>query len=161
MLSWARNWLAPNAAQLEWLSPEQRRAMWTPRTLMPVSERRRKWNNSHYHAYAFGFRLTDVDGVWTVSHTGSLMGMYSAMTLLPDQKSGFVLRRRPLPRRLRRQRGCGGMAGFCREGGGQRVEAHDWPGSIREPISASITRILRSSASGIAIEARYGTDSPP
>ena len=38
-----------------------------------------------------GFRLADADGAWTVSHTGTLMGMYSVMTLLPDQKSGFVI----------------------------------------------------------------------
>ena len=91
MLIWARNWLAPDAAQLEWLSEEQRQAMWRPRTLMPVGERRREWNNTHIHAYAFGFRLADVDGIWTVSHTGTLMGMYSVMTLLPDQGSGFVV----------------------------------------------------------------------
>jgi CubicO group peptidase (beta-lactamase class C family) len=91
MLIWARNWLAPDAVQLEWLSEEQRQAMWTPRTLMPVGDRRREWNNTHIHAYAFGFRLADVDGQWTVSHTGTLMGMYSVMTLLPDQQSGFVI----------------------------------------------------------------------
>jgi CubicO group peptidase (beta-lactamase class C family) len=91
MLVWARNWLDPDAEQLAWLSEEQRRAMWTPRTLMPVGERRREWNNTHIHAYAFGFRLADADGVWTVSHTGTLMGMYSVMTLLPQQKSGFVI----------------------------------------------------------------------
>jgi CubicO group peptidase (beta-lactamase class C family) len=91
MLTWMQNWLAPTPAQLAWLSAEQRQAMWTPRTLMPVGERRQEWNNTHFHAYAFGFRLTDVDGTWTVSHTGTLMGMYSVMTLLPDSKSGFVM----------------------------------------------------------------------
>jgi hypothetical protein len=91
MLVWAQNWLAPTPKQLAWLSEEQRQAMWTPRTLMPVEVRRREWNNSHFNAYAFGFRLADADGAWTVSHTGTLMGMYSAMTLLPDQKSGFVI----------------------------------------------------------------------
>jgi CubicO group peptidase (beta-lactamase class C family) len=91
MLAWARNWLDPDAEQRAWLSDEQRRAMWAPRTPMPISERRRAWNDTHYYAYAFGFRVADVDGVWTVSHTGSLMGMYSAMTLLPDLDGGFVL----------------------------------------------------------------------
>jgi CubicO group peptidase (beta-lactamase class C family) len=91
MLAWAQNWLAPTPGQLGWLSAEQRRAMWAPRTPMPISERRRAWNDTHYYAYGFGFRLADVDGAWTVSHTGTLMGMYSAMTLLPDRNSGFVL----------------------------------------------------------------------
>lgn len=91
MLIWARNWIAPDRAQLAWLSREQREQMWTARTLMPISQRRRDWDNTHYLAYALGFRLADVDGSWTVSHTGTLSGMYSAMVLLPDLKSGFVL----------------------------------------------------------------------
>ena len=91
MLAWALNWLAPTPQQLEWLSPAQRREMWAARTPMWISERRRAWNDTHYYAYGFGFRLSDADGEWTVSHTGTLMGMYSAMTLLPDTGSGFVL----------------------------------------------------------------------
>jgi CubicO group peptidase (beta-lactamase class C family) len=91
MLAWARNWIDPTPTQLAWLSPAQRAQMWMPRTPMPVTKRRREWDDTHYLAYAFGFRLADVDGVWTVSHTGTLSGMYSAMVLLPDRKSGFVM----------------------------------------------------------------------
>jgi CubicO group peptidase (beta-lactamase class C family) len=91
MLAWARNWLVPTPVQLQWLSPAQRRELWTARTPMPISERRRAWDNTHYLAYADGWRLADVDGAWTVSHTGTLSGMYSVMTLLPDRKAGFVV----------------------------------------------------------------------
>lgn len=91
MLAWARNWLAPDARQQAWLSAAQRAEMWKPRTPMPVSARLRVWNNTHVHAYGYGFRMADVDGVWTVSHTGTLSGMYSMMMLLPDRRSGFVL----------------------------------------------------------------------
>jgi hypothetical protein len=91
MLVWAGNWLDPDADQRRWLSEEQRRTMWVGRTPMPVSDEARRWNDTHYSAYGYGFRLADVDGEWTVSHTGSLMGMYSAMFLLPDRKSGFVM----------------------------------------------------------------------
>jgi len=91
MLTWARNWLVPDAQQLAWLSVEQRRVLWTPRTPMPISQRRRDWDHTHFYAYGFGWRLADVDGVWTVSHTGTLSGMYSVMTLLPDRRSGFVM----------------------------------------------------------------------
>jgi hypothetical protein len=90
MLKWARNWLAPTPAQLQWLGPEQRAEMWKARTPMPISRLRRNWDDTHYYAYAFGFRLADADGEWTVSHTGTLGGMYSMMMLLPDRKSGFV-----------------------------------------------------------------------
>ena len=90
MLAWANNWLQPTPAQLEWLGEKQRAEMWKARTPMPISQQRRRWDNTHYYAYAYGFRLADVDGQWTVSHTGTLGGMYSMMMLLPDQKSGFV-----------------------------------------------------------------------
>jgi CubicO group peptidase (beta-lactamase class C family) len=91
MLVWARNWLVPDAKQLAWLSRTQRGALWTPRTPMPVSRHRREWYNTHFNAYGYGFRLADVDGHWTVSHTGTLVGMYSEMMLLPDEGSGFVM----------------------------------------------------------------------
>jgi microsomal dipeptidase-like Zn-dependent dipeptidase/CubicO group peptidase (beta-lactamase class C family)/D-alanyl-D-alanine dipeptidase len=91
MLAWARNWLVPTPAQLQWLSPALRAQMWTARTPMPIGARRRAWDNTHMLSYAFGFRLADMDGEWTVSHTGSLNGMYSAMMLLPDRRSGFVM----------------------------------------------------------------------
>ena len=90
MLVWANNFLAPTPAQLQWLSPAQRAELWEARTPMPISRQRRQWDNTHYYAYAYGFRLADVDGQWTVSHTGTLGGMYSMMMLLPDRKSGFV-----------------------------------------------------------------------
>ncbi len=91
MLRWAGNWLTPDQKQKAWLSDEQRAAMWTPHTPMPISTRRRAWDHTHAWLYAFGFRLGDVDGEWTVSHTGTLSGMYSMMLLLPERKSGFVI----------------------------------------------------------------------
>jgi CubicO group peptidase (beta-lactamase class C family) len=90
MLDWAMNWLAPSPAQLQWLGAEQRTEMWKARTPMPISRFRKQWDDTHYYAYAYGFRVADADGEWTVSHTGTLGGMYSMMMLLPDRKSGFV-----------------------------------------------------------------------
>jgi hypothetical protein len=34
--------------------------------------------------------MADADGQWTVSHTGTLSGMYSMLLMLPDRRSGFV-----------------------------------------------------------------------
>ena len=90
MLAWMRNWLAPDASQLAWLGPAQRAEMWKARTPMPISALRKRWDDTHYYAYAYGFRVADADGEWTVSHTGTLGGMYSMMLLLPDRRSGFV-----------------------------------------------------------------------
>ncbi|WP_426701980.1 serine hydrolase [Rhodanobacter sp. Col0626] len=90
MLSWARNWLVPTPAQLTWLSSTQRQILQAPHMLIPVSAQRRDWDHSHIMAYGYGWRMTDVDGQWNVWHTGTLNGMYSMLSLLPDRKNGFV-----------------------------------------------------------------------
>jgi len=90
MLSWAKNWLMPTPAQLAWLSFAQRKILQSPHMLIPVSRQRQDWDNSHVMAYGYGWRMADVDGHWNVWHTGTLGGMYSMLSLLPDQQSGFV-----------------------------------------------------------------------
>ncbi|WP_108470642.1 serine hydrolase [Rhodanobacter thiooxydans] len=90
MLSWARNWLVPTHAQLQWLSPVQRDVLQAPHMLIPVSAQRRAWDHTHVMAYGYGWRMADVDGQWSVWHTGTLNGMYSMLALLPDRRSGFV-----------------------------------------------------------------------
>lgn len=90
MLTWTAQWLDPARAP-GWLSDTQRRAVWTPHMPMPVSKRMRDWDNSHFSAYGYGWRLSDVDGVWKVAHTGTLAGMYSSVILLPDKKVAIVI----------------------------------------------------------------------
>lgn len=91
MLRWAMNWLAPTPAQMDWLHQDQRDALWTPYTPMPISALRRAWDGTRIYAYGYGWRIADVDGELTVSHTGTLSGMYSALYLLPHRRSGFVI----------------------------------------------------------------------
>ncbi|WP_343225520.1 serine hydrolase domain-containing protein [Novilysobacter antarcticus] len=93
MLRWTKAWLAEevNSPTYAWLSAQQRAAMWTPHTPMPLPSRMRKWNGSHFYAYGYGWRLSDVDGTAKVAHTGTLSGMYSAVTLLPELDTGFVI----------------------------------------------------------------------
>lgn len=91
MLTWAQAWLSPTPAQRDWLSQEQRKAMWTAHMPMPISARRSEWDDSHFYAYGYGWRLSDIHGVWSVSHTGTLAGMYSVLHLLPESRSGFVV----------------------------------------------------------------------
>src|SRR6185503_4041408 len=88
MLKWVRTWLDPDS---KWLTPAQREAVWTQHMPMPLSERQRRWDGSHFNAYGYGWRISDVDGVLRVAHTGTLSGWYSAVTLLPEKKSGYVL----------------------------------------------------------------------
>jgi CubicO group peptidase (beta-lactamase class C family) len=93
MLKWIRMWLDPGLQSergAAWLSKEQRDALWSAQIPIPLSQRERDWEGSHFKAYGYGWRLSDVDGVLRVAHTGTLSGMYSAVTLLPEQRTGFV-----------------------------------------------------------------------
>ncbi|HEY4583476.1 MAG TPA: serine hydrolase [Lysobacter sp.] len=91
MLAWMRAWLSPRGEAAGWLSAAQRRAAWAPQMPMPLSARMRDWDRSHFSAYGYGWRLADVDGEFKVAHTGTLMGMYSAVTMLPDRGVGIVI----------------------------------------------------------------------
>jgi len=94
MLTWMRMWLDPElrppGQNGPWLSRTQHDALWTSHTPIPMSERQRRWNNGSFSAYGYGWRLSDVDGVRRVAHTGTLGGMYSALNLLPEKRAGFV-----------------------------------------------------------------------
>lgn len=93
MLTWMRMWLDPDLKSVggePWLTAAQRETLWSAQIPMPISQRQRKWDGSRYNAYGYGWRLSDVDGERRVAHTGTLSGMYSAVTLLPERKTGFV-----------------------------------------------------------------------
>ncbi len=96
MLKWASMWLQPDRVGVQadgkpWLSDTQRAAMWAAQQPMPLSSRMRRWDDSHFYAYGYGWRLSDVDGTARVAHTGTLSGMYSSFTLLPEKHIGIVL----------------------------------------------------------------------
>ncbi|HKE96602.1 MAG TPA: serine hydrolase, partial [Povalibacter sp.] len=93
MLTWMRMWLDDDLKSQRgepWLSAAQRGTLWSAHMPMPISKRQHAWDGSRFNAYGYGWRLSDVDGVWRVAHTGTLSGMYSAVNLLPDKKAGFV-----------------------------------------------------------------------
>lgn len=95
MLRWASMWLQPERVGARdgqpWLSAAQRDAAWAAQQPMPLSSRMKRWDRSHFSAYGYGWRLSDVDGTQRVAHTGTLSGMYSALTLLPEKNVGIVL----------------------------------------------------------------------
>ena len=74
-----------------WLNSEQRRQLWTAHMPMPLGERQRRWDNAHFSAYGYGWRLSDMDGQFKVAHTGTLSGAYSSLALLPDRRVGVVI----------------------------------------------------------------------
>jgi CubicO group peptidase (beta-lactamase class C family) len=90
MTTWVRMWL-DDANPRPWVSAAQRQALWTLHTPMPIGPQLRDWDGTHLYGYGYGWRLSDVDGQWRVAHTGTLMGMYSSVTLLPELHAGFVV----------------------------------------------------------------------
>ncbi len=63
--------------------------MWKIHTTMEISSNPRY--NSHFAGYGLGWRLTDLNGYMSVSHTGSLAGMLSKTIMLPDLNLGVVV----------------------------------------------------------------------
>jgi CubicO group peptidase (beta-lactamase class C family) len=90
MLRWSQVLLDPSLVP-GWLEADQRRALWTAHMPMPISTRLRDWDNTHFLAYGYGWRLSDMDGQWKVAHTGTLSGMYSSLALLPDRRNAAVI----------------------------------------------------------------------
>ena len=93
MLTWMQMWLDPELKSRRgetWLSREQRKALWSVHTPMPISQRQRDWDGSRFNGYGYGWRLSDVDGMLRVAHTGTLAGMFSAVNLFPEKRGGFV-----------------------------------------------------------------------
>lgn len=94
MLKWVSLWLSadlkPLASALPWLTAARRDELWEAQMPMPISDRQRRWDGSRFNAYGYGWRLSDVEGTLRVAHTGTLAGMYSAVTLLPELHTGFI-----------------------------------------------------------------------
>lgn len=90
MLRWSQVLLDPELVP-GWLDTKQRRALWTAHMPMPISERMRQWEGTHFLGYGYGWRISDMEGQWKVAHTGTLSGMYSSLALLPDRRNGVVI----------------------------------------------------------------------
>lgn len=63
--------------------------MWTPQTIIPV--RGAAPYHTHFLSYGLGWTLRDVEGRLQASHTGSLMGMVSEVTILPELQLGIIV----------------------------------------------------------------------
>jgi CubicO group peptidase (beta-lactamase class C family) len=95
LTKWAALWLDPDlnlpTTKQPFLSRAQRDAIWGHHTPLPITRRLREWDHTRFNAYGFGWRISDIDGALRVAHTGTLAGMYSAIVLLPEKKSAFVI----------------------------------------------------------------------
>jgi len=70
-------------------STASQQEMWTIKTPIPVHPDDRY--HPHFSGYGLGWRLSDMDGKMSVSHTGDLSGMLSKTILIPDLNLGVVV----------------------------------------------------------------------
>jgi len=70
-------------------SEASQREMWTIHTTIPVRPSSRY--NPHFSGYGLGWRLSDMNGKMSVSHTGDLSGMLSKTIMIPDLELGVVV----------------------------------------------------------------------
>ncbi len=73
-------------------SPKAAREMWTPHTIIPISEQAEKLNPTrHFNTYGLGWFLSDYHGRKVASHGGGLDGMISQVALMPEESLGVVV----------------------------------------------------------------------
>lgn len=72
-------------------SKAQHDQMWTPQTIVASLPASAGVTGTHFRNYGLGWFIEDYQGQLRISHTGGLIGMVSAVTLLPEQKVGIVV----------------------------------------------------------------------
>lgn len=70
-------------------SAASQREMWSIHTTIPVRPDNRY--KPHFSGYGLGWRLSDMNGKMSVSHSGDLSGMLSKTIMIPDLELGVVV----------------------------------------------------------------------
>ena len=93
MAAWAITQLnedrLPEGAAL--FSTARHKEMWTPQTIVPVSNDAVATTRTHFRDYGLGWFVEDYRGALRVTHTGGLIGMVSYVSLLPEKRVGIVV----------------------------------------------------------------------
>ncbi|WP_367161210.1 serine hydrolase (plasmid) [Kozakia baliensis] len=71
-------------------STESRDTLWSPHALLPLPDMAAA-TGTHFRAYGYGWFMEDFFGHKRVWHTGTIDGMVSYVTFLPELKSGIVV----------------------------------------------------------------------
>ncbi|MCX2561848.1 serine hydrolase [Acetobacter farinalis] len=72
------------------ISLAQRDALWSPQALLPMPDSAAK-TQSHFRAYGYGWFMEDFFGLKRVWHTGTVNGMVSYVSMLPEKNTGLVV----------------------------------------------------------------------
>lgn len=72
-------------------SAAQHKEMWTPQTILAPLPDTAAMTRTHFRDYGLAWFIEDYEGAQRVWHTGGLVGMVSAVSLLPEQQVGIVV----------------------------------------------------------------------
>lgn len=93
MLKWLQMWLhhgaLPNGDPL--LASETVDKIFTPQTILPISDIDETWDQTQFRGYGLGWRISDVLGRKVISHTGTLSGYQAYVAMIPSLNVGVVL----------------------------------------------------------------------
>ena len=88
---WIKMWLShdPSRTLISWSTKHE---IWTPHTIIPVSEAAmRNIPTRHFSAAALGWFTFDYQGRKILDHGGGMDGMISKICLIPEENAGFVI----------------------------------------------------------------------
>jgi CubicO group peptidase (beta-lactamase class C family) len=88
---WIKMWLSRDSSKtlLRWSTKHD---IWTPHTIIPISEAGMKNNPSrHFSAAALGWFTFDYQGRKILDHGGGMDGMISKICIVPEENFGFVI----------------------------------------------------------------------
>ncbi len=93
MARWIRLQLGRGTVDsLRLFTEAQSRTMWTPHMWIPVgAATERRFPSTHFLGYGLGWALRDYLGRKIVSHGGGYDGMFSQVTLVPEEGLGVVI----------------------------------------------------------------------
>ncbi|SEA32428.1 serine hydrolase [Alkalimonas amylolytica] len=72
-------------------SRQQQLQMWSPMTVMTVTNRTQALHQTNFSAYGLGWRMQDMHGHKVVHHTGTLSGYQAYVALVPELELGVVV----------------------------------------------------------------------
>ena len=88
MTKWLKALLSPETLPF---SMSVLNAVWSPQTMLNISESEKEWDNTLFKTYGLGWRIADMLGYKLISHTGTLSGYQAYVALLPELKLGVVV----------------------------------------------------------------------
>jgi CubicO group peptidase (beta-lactamase class C family) len=88
MTKWVKALLSPETLPF---SMSVLNAVWSPQTVLTVSDSEEEWDNTLFKTYGLGWRIADMLGYKLISHTGTLSGYQAYVALLPELEVGVVV----------------------------------------------------------------------